>query len=60
MFRVQNRWGQTVYESRNERAGWDGSYGGKPQDMGTYFYYVKYKCSDGNFYEDKGELVLVR
>jgi gliding motility-associated-like protein len=59
-FRVLNRWGQVVYESRNERGGWDGSYSGKPQDMGTYFYHVKYKCADGNYYEDKGELTLVR
>ena len=59
-FRVQNRWGQVVFNSGDEFNGWDGTFNGKPQDMGTYFYYIKYKCSDGNFYEDKGEVMLVR
>lgn len=60
VFRVANRWGQTVYETKDELRGWDGTFNGVPQDMGTYFYYIKYKCSDGNFYEEKGEVVLVR
>jgi gliding motility-associated-like protein len=58
--RIQNRWGQTVFETADEKVGWDGTLSGKPQDIGTYFYYVKYKCSDGEYYEDKGELLLVR
>ena len=60
MFRIANRWGQTVFETADETRGWDGTYNGEPQDMGTYYFYVKYKCSDGNFYEEKGELTLVR
>ena len=59
-FQVQNRWGQVVFNSGDEFTGWDGTFNGTPQDMATYFYYVKYKCSDGNFYEDKGEVMLVR
>lgn len=59
-FRVQNRWGQTVFETADERTKWDGTFQGRPQDMGTYFYYVKYKCVDGKIYEEKGEVTLVR
>jgi len=59
-FRVVNRWGQTVFETGDETTGWDGSFNGKPADMGTYFFYVKYKCADGNFYEERGEVTLVR
>jgi gliding motility-associated-like protein len=59
-FRILNRWGQTVFETADERKGWDGSFNGKPQDIGTYYYYVKYKCQDGNDYEEKGELTLIR
>lgn len=58
-FRVMNRWGQVVYESRVERAGWDGTYNGKPQDMGTYFYYISYKC-EGKDVEEQGEVILMR
>jgi gliding motility-associated-like protein len=60
VFKIQNRWGQTVYESADETRGWDGTFNGQPQDMGVYYFYVKYKCSDGNYYEEKGEVTLVR
>lgn len=59
-FRIQNRWGQTVYEAADASRGWDGTFGGKPQDIGTYFYYIKYLCGDGKYYEKKGEVTLVR
>ncbi len=59
-FRIFNRWGQTVFESADELHGWDGKLNGVPQDLGVYYYYVKYKCSDGKYYEQKGELTLVR
>jgi gliding motility-associated-like protein len=58
-FRVVNRWGQTVFESANSDPSWDGSYGGVPQDMGVYYYYIKYDCG-GNTIEEKGDLTLVR
>jgi gliding motility-associated-like protein len=60
VFKIQNRWGQTVYESADETRGWDGTFNGQPQDMGVYYFYVKYKCADGNYYEEKGEVTLVR
>jgi gliding motility-associated-like protein len=58
-FRVMNRWGQVVYETKIERAGWDGRFNGVPQDMGTYYYYINYKC-DGKDVEDRGEFLLMR
>jgi gliding motility-associated-like protein len=59
-FIVKNRWGLQVFESADDRRGWDGKLGGIPQDMGAYFYYIKYQCSDGKYYEDRGEVMLVR
>ena len=59
-FAIQNRWGQTVFETYDDTEGWDGTFNGKVQDMGTYFYYIKYQCQDGNYYEDKGELMLIQ
>ncbi len=61
IFRVANRWGQVVYESSNtDQEGWDGTFGGKPQDMGTYQFYIKYQCLDGIYYEKKGDVTLIR
>ncbi len=59
VFRIQNRWGQTIFESTNNRAEWDGTFNGVPQDIGVYFYYLKFDC-DGKTVEQKGDVTLVR
>ena len=60
VFRIVNRWGTTVYETTNSSdPGWDGTHGGEPQDMGTYFWYLKYSC-DGNVIERSGSVTLIR
>jgi gliding motility-associated-like protein len=58
-FRVANRWGQVVFESANNKVEWDGNYNGVPQDMGVYFYYLKYDCG-GKTMEQSGDVTLVR
>ncbi len=58
-FRIQNRWGQTVFESANNNMEWDGTFGGVPQDMGVYFYVIKFDC-DGKSFEKKGDVTLIR
>lgn len=59
-FRVMNRWGQTVFETLQQDKGWDGTLGGVPQEVGTYMYFLRYRCADGEFYEKKGEVILLR
>ncbi len=59
MFRVNNRWGQTVFESVNSNPKWDGTYNGVNQDMGVYFYYLRYDCG-GKTMEVKGDVTLIR
>jgi gliding motility-associated-like protein len=58
-FHIANRWGVTVFETTNERKGWDGKFNGTPQDMGTYYYYISFMCGK-NLVTQKGEFVLVR
>ncbi|RYD51462.1 MAG: T9SS type B sorting domain-containing protein [Sphingobacteriales bacterium] len=59
-FRVFNRWGKVVFETANSLIGWDGTMGGEQQPTGTYFYYAKYRCANGQEYEHKGEVTLLR
>ncbi len=60
VFRIANRWGQTIFESANSSdARWDGNYNGVPQDMGVYYYYIKYDCG-GKTLEQKGDVTLIR
>ncbi|MEX0811513.1 MAG: gliding motility-associated C-terminal domain-containing protein [Chitinophagales bacterium] len=39
-FQIFNRWGELVYNNDSPSTGWDGTYNGKPQPVGTYIYYV--------------------
>jgi gliding motility-associated-like protein len=60
IFRIVNRWGQTVFESHNSSVmGWDGTYDGVPQDMGVYYYFLRYDCG-GKTLEAKGDVTLIR
>jgi gliding motility-associated-like protein len=59
-FIVVNRWGQTVYQSADERKGWDGTFNGVLQEVGTYYYFLRYECNNGSSFEKKGEFTLVR
>ncbi len=59
VFRVVNRWGQTVFETPNTTEAWDGTMNGVPQDIGVYYYYLKYDCG-GKTMEAKGDVTLIR
>ncbi|MBX2907044.1 MAG: gliding motility-associated C-terminal domain-containing protein [Taibaiella sp.] len=59
VLRISNRWGQTLFETTNTNPSWDGTFNGVPQDMGVYFYYLKYDCG-GKTQEVKGDFTLIR
>lgn len=59
--KVFNRLGKMVYNNTNIEKGWDGNYeNGEPAALDTYMYYIKYSCTDGNNYEKKGDITLLR
>jgi gliding motility-associated-like protein len=60
LFRIFNRWGQQVFESRNTADKWDGNFNGIPADIGTYFYYISYTGPKNKNYFFKGDIVLIR
>jgi gliding motility-associated-like protein len=59
-FIVFNRYGQTVFETREYGKGWDGTLKGKKQPMGSYVYRIKYT----NIFEvetiENGSVLLIR
>ena len=62
-FNVYNRWGQLVYSTNNTQLtniGWDGTFGGKPQDPGTFIWQVEGVNYLNKFLRKKGYVVLVR
>jgi len=58
---IYNRWGEIVWESRDVSVGWDGTYGGKPVQDGTYSWFIR--CSDltnDDKYEFQGHVNVIR
>lgn len=56
---IFNRWGCRVFVSQQVNEAWDGMLKGVSQDIGTYHYMIRYRCS-GSIRIAKGEVVLVR
>lgn len=59
-FRVFNRWGQEIFRTNDPRKGWDGTWGGKPQDVGVYNYLIRVSIPDGTVQNYKGNVTLTR
>ena len=59
-FRVFNRWGQLVFETKRTGMGWDGRIGGKEQGTGTYVWLVKGTDYLGKGVFAKGTVTLIR
>jgi gliding motility-associated-like protein len=59
-FRVFNRWGQEVFTTTNVNAGWDGTWKGVKQELGTYQYIIRVGYADGLTELYKGDVQLIR
>ncbi len=59
-FRVYNRTGQLVFESRDAGQKWDGKINGKPQSTGAYIWVLNFTDGSGKLYSLKGSSVLIR
>ena len=59
-FRVFNRYGELMYETRQWMQGWDGTLKGSPSLVGTYVWIIKGTDKNGRMVEMKGTVILVR
>jgi gliding motility-associated-like protein len=59
-FRIYNRWGTIIYDSKNIDEGWDGTYQGKPQPFGVYIYQVEAITNNAKVYQKQGNVTLIR
>ena len=59
-FRVFNRWGQLVFETRTIGQGWDGIFNGSPQVMDVYTWILEADGVDGVHYKLSGNSILMR
>lgn len=59
-FAVYNRWGEKVFEGFSKDDRWDGTYRGKPLSPDVYGYYLQVRCFNGELYQQKGNVTLLR
>ena len=59
-FLIFNRWGQLIFESNDINATWDGTFKGKPQEVGVYLFYVQARKFLGGEFFVKGNITLIR
>lgn len=59
-FRIFNRWGQLLFETKNELPGWDGKINGQLQSTQVFVWMAEGIGLDNNVYRRKGTVTLVR
>lgn len=59
-FRVFDRFGATMFQTREWMKGWDGTLKGKPAASGTYVWMIKGIDKNGSVVEMKGAVILLR
>ena len=59
-WRIYNRWGVLVFESTDQKVGWDGRFKGSIQAVDVYTYTLDVEFSDGIKYAKKGDITLLR
>lgn len=59
-FRIFNRWGNLVFETKNIAQGWDGNWKGAPQPFGVYVYEIQAVTSTGKVFTKSGNVTIIR
>lgn len=59
-FKIYDRWGHLIFETRDAAQGWDGNVKGRPAGQGVYFYDIRIASRTGLPRQFKGELMLMR
>ena len=59
-FTVYDRWGQKMFETRDQNTGWDGTYKGRKLDPAVFGWYIEGTCEVGEKFFKKGNVTLLR
>jgi gliding motility-associated-like protein len=57
---IFNQWGEKIFETTDVKAGWNGTYKGKPQPIGVYVYVASMVLYDNTTSVKKGSFNLLR
>jgi gliding motility-associated-like protein len=59
-FKVYNKYGEKVFETQEQRIGWDGTYLGRNENPGVFVWVLEYSFVNGSGGIQKGNTTLVR
>ena len=59
-WRIYNRWGALLFQSNDQKIGWDGKFKGIIQAQDVYTYTLDVEFSDGTKFSKKGDITLLR
>ena len=59
-FNIYDRWGNTVFESTDPRACWDGTYNGQALDPAVFVYHLSAILANEEVVEKQGNITLMR
>jgi len=59
-FMVFDRWGEKVFETRDQNVGWDGVFRGEEVGPAVFVYHLTAVCADGQRYFTKGNVTVIR
>ena len=57
---IFNRWGEQLCHYQDPSGGWDGRYRGKLVPPGVYYYVIEARGADGQKYNLKGHINILR
>ena len=59
-FMIFNRWGEKVFETSDQKIGWDGTFNGELLNTAVFVYRLEGTTFDGNAFSQKGNITLIR
>ncbi len=59
-FRILNRFGKLLFETKTPDTGWDGTLNGVQQPMSIYFWFAEGVLEDGTVVQKSGQVLLIR
>ena len=59
-FSIYNRWGELVFTTTDINKGWDGTFKGKPQELGVYSWVIRATTYDNESIVRGGNVTLLR
>ena len=58
-FKIYNRAGKLIFETKNIEEGWDGKLNGIVAESDAYYWLAEYNTWDNLLYQDKGSFILI-